>query len=194
MKAIETTERKKYELVWQDDRYRQVCHGSRLWSEHPECFPSGFRTAIDIGCGLGLMVKTWNDLGIDAWGIDIAGNSLCPEVRKLYGYKVAISPLWQMAWQDSLHFDVGLCADVLEHIPEDRLSECLRRIANWCDHVVLKIDHEPCKFLGEDLHLILRPVEWWLDQMGAVAGSAKHVGNMARMNGAEGSVVVWSIR
>lgn len=192
MTIIEIAERIKYERVWQEDAYRQVCHSETLWTEHRKCFPDEFGTALDIGCGLGNMVTRWNDAGVDAYGVDIAGNCLSESVAESYADKVFVCPIWLFVRQPiEGKFDVGVCADVMEHIPNDKVDESLRHIAACCEHVVFKIDHVANSFIGETLHLTIEPVQWWLEQMNAIAGNAEFVRTAKRGGGVDGSIVIW---
>jgi 2-polyprenyl-3-methyl-5-hydroxy-6-metoxy-1,4-benzoquinol methylase len=185
--TIEETERAKYKRVWQEDTYRQVCHSKVLWDEHRDCFPVDFGSALDIGCGLGLMISQWRADGKIAYGIDIADNCLDDRNNSVF---VSFRPLWVMKdW--ALPFDVGVCADVMEHIPRDKVVRSLRRIAACCKHVVFKIDHASNSFIGETLHLTIEPVEWWIAQMNSIAGNAELIRTAARGGGIKGSVVIW---
>ena len=188
--TIEEIERDKYERVWQEDAYRQVCHSKVLWDEHRDCFPEEFDSVLDIGCGLGLMVAEWNEQGIDAYGMDIAGNCLREDIAESYADKVFVCPIWLFVRLRG-KLDVGVCADVMEHIPRNKVDSSLRHIATRCKHVVFKIDHASNLFIGETLHLTIEPVEWWVEQMNSIAGNAEFIRTAARGGGIEGSIVVW---
>ena len=192
--TIEETERAKYERVWQKDAYRQVCHSKVLWDEHRDCFPDEFDSVMDIGCGLGLMIAEWNELGKSAQGVDIAAPYCLDDgVAKKYGSLVLNAAIWEMFIPYGRRLDVGVCADVMEHIPRDKVEDSLHHIAGCCKHVVFKIDHAQNSFIGETLHLTLEPVEWWLLQMRSMFGGAKatFVRTAKRSGDIEGSIVVW---
>lgn len=189
--TIEETERTKYERVWQEDAYRQVCHSKVLWDEHRDCFPDEFDSVLDIGCGLGLMIAEWNEQGIDAYGVDIAGNCLHAGVADVYSDKVFVCPIRLFVRKPTISFDVGVCADVMEHIPREFVDASLRRVYQRCDHVVFKIDHVANSFIGETLHLTVEPVDWWIDRMSAIGGNAEFIRTAARGGGVLGSIIVW---
>ena len=192
--TIEETERAKYERVWQEDAYRQVCHSKVLWDEHRDCFPDEFDSVSDIGCGLGLMIAEWAELGKSAQGVDIAApHCLDPRVAEKYGSRVLSAPIWKMFIPYGRRLDVGVCADVMEHIPRDKVEASLHHIAGCCKYVVFKIDHAPNSFIGETLHLTLEPVEWWITQMRGMFSKARatFVRTVKRGGGIEGSIVVW---
>ncbi len=190
--TIEETERDKYERVWQEDAYRQVCHSKVLWDEHRDCFPDEFDSALDIGCGLGLMIAEWGDQGKTVLGIDIAAPScLHDSVRTKWQDHILIGPIWNTLPADICPLDVGVCADVMEHIPRRKVGESLYSIAQCCKHVVFKIDHAENSFIGETLHLTIESVEWWTAQMNSISGNAEFIRTTARGGGIEGSIVVW---
>ncbi len=189
--TIEETERAKYERVWQEDAYRQVCHSKVLWDEHRDCFPEEFNSVLDIGCGLGLMIAEWSEQGKEVYGVDIAGNCLDVDVASKYADNVFVCPIRVFIRKPTVRFDVGVCADVMEHIPREFVDASLRRIYQRCDHVVFKIDHATNSFIGEILHLTIEPVEWWIDKMDSIGGKARFIRTAKRGGGIEGSIVIW---
>jgi SAM-dependent methyltransferase len=185
------TEKKKYEDVWNNPLYRNKSHGLELWNNHREFFPENFRSALDIGCGLGKLFAEWNHREIDAWGVDIVSNCLTVSVREDWGHKFMEASLWDMVWDR--RFDFGICADVMEHIPTDKVPLALKRIGDCCDEVLFKIAH----FIGNDLggprlHLTLRPIAWWLQQMKFMGGNAKQLLYKHRP-GLPDSIIRWKV-
>lgn len=190
--SLEHQEAAKYQRAWSAPEYRVACHSFYMWRTRRSMFPTTFTSALDIGCGLGLLLPEWNDAGIDAWGVDIAENCLAPEVATEWGHKFRLACLWEMEWDR--RFDFGICADVMEHIPPERVVQSLVRIAACCDEVLFKIDHAANAFNGDVLHLTLHPVEWWQEAMEEISGSARFVGCLARGGGILGSLVRWRVR
>ena len=73
---------------------------------------------LDIGCNCGALVKAFVDLGIEAYGVDIAQDALsaAPEAINKYLYRVNII-------QDTLpfpdeRFDLITALDLVEHLPD----------------------------------------------------------------------------
>ena len=170
-----TQERVTYETVWKDPEYREAAHGLWFWTTHREEFPETFRSALDIGCGTGRLLAAWNATGIDAWAVDIAENALDPAVKALWRQKFRRSTLWEMSWSRS--FDVGCCADVMEHIPTAMVPHTLRAIAACCDVVLFKIAGYPSRGWGVNvnLHPTVRSAEWWQRQLEAQGGVTKQL-------------------
>lgn len=169
---VDDVERRKYELAWTDSNYRRVAHGLALWNEQPEIFPN-FSRAIDIGCGHGRLFAHWRDnCGIDAWGLDIV-DGLDPDVRELRGNRLIVMPLWH--WRATRRFDLGVAADVMEHIPTELVPRCLENIAASCDCFIAKTAEFPSRHVGGDLHPTIKPAAWWIEQMQRIGGEVEEL-------------------
>lgn len=181
------TETVKYADTWAKPEYRQACHSLSLWHNNRNLFPSKFKSSLDIGCGLGLLIDVWNDLSIDAYGVDLVPDDcLHPQLKS--AHKVVQSALWSMAFDR--RFDFGICTDVMEHIPTEYVARTLQAIYGCCHEVLFKIAHSPSIFHGHTLHLTLQPYEWWLRQMMSVGGVAEYHGTVNR-NGNLDSLITW---
>lgn len=75
-------------------------------------------------------------------------------------------------------FDLVICTDVLEHVPEDEIGKTLVELINYTDKVLyLSIATYPAekKFTnGENVHITIKPKEWW-EQMLSTAKDIKIV-------------------
>lgn len=154
--VLRESEAQKYEECWADASYRERCHGLDLWRDHNYLFPQKIVSAIDFGCGTGRLVKEWARSGIEALGIDIAPNAADPEVS---GH-VKIACLWD--FKVAHRYQVGVCADVMEHIPPAKVEDVLSCISKACRMCVFKIANYPSIYKDRMLHLSLHPEEWWL--------------------------------
>jgi hypothetical protein len=76
--------------------------------------------------------------------------------------------LWRLP-KDFPVTDWAFCADVLEHIPEIHLTDCLVNILN---HTriggFIQVPHTISEHNGHTLHLIVKPYGWWLDKLSAI--------------------------
>ena len=174
--ALAAAEKAKYLAVYNDHSiaYKRKSHGMMLWDDHRGIFPIAFQTAIDFGCGQGRLFGYLNDMGKDCWAVDIVANSLEDDVAKKWKRKRIIQPLWDMdfgaesGWAKKNYdtwpgtFDLGICTDVMEHIPETRVPDVLRLIAEYCDVVIFKIANFPSRSLGQDLHPTMKSMRWWV--------------------------------
>lgn len=62
-------------------------------------------------------------------------------------------------------FDMVICTDVMEHVPEEEVGKTLAELLNYTDKVLfLSICTKPAikKFSdGTNVHLTVKPKEWW---------------------------------
>jgi 2-polyprenyl-3-methyl-5-hydroxy-6-metoxy-1,4-benzoquinol methylase len=160
---LEARERAKYEKVWSLPQYRVANQALQLWQRHRGIFPVHPRHALDIGCGNGRLFQQWNAEGIDGHGVDFAPNALDKDHPNADKFTL------QCLWADALifgrpgMFDLGVCADVMEHIPPERVDDVIRNAATHCALVIFQIANYPSRF--GDLHLTLRNAEWWLAKL-----------------------------
>jgi len=187
--AVVGRERAKYERVWVMPEYRRACHGLHLWNTRRDLFPERVYTALDIGCGTGRLLDRWHREGIDGWGVDLASNALDPDIAERLGDRVKLAALWEMSW-GGRRFDLGVCADVMEHIPEGYVAPTLAAIGDCCDEVLFKIAHGPANDLGgEPLHMTQRSRHWWAAALSST-GAPRYLGVAVR-SGNEDSLFRW---
>ncbi len=88
--------------------------------------------------------------------------------------------------------DLVLCTDVMEHIPEDDVSDTLQEIASISINAYFNIALTPASEIlpnGENAHCTVRPARWWARQLRAHFRVVRSV-NAARKDRA--SFVTWS--
>jgi hypothetical protein len=158
------SERAKYEAMWKLESYRKVSPGFENLVEALKTLAMPWSDSAapikvaDFGCGTGRVVASLQDLGYDAVGVDIADN--CGAGHYVPFIRAA---LWEAEKLPKV--DYGLCTDVLEHLPPEKVLDTLRAIhgavAQSC---YLNIDTIPDAFginIGERLHLTVESAEWW---------------------------------
>lgn len=153
---LEQAEKDKYDKVWTFKGYRVKNHALNVWNDKKErkLFPDKFESVLDIGSGTGRLINELMANGVYARGVDISEVAADPAMRKY----VQIAPLRSMVWDRT--FDVGICTDVMEHIPEQYVSESIKNIHKYVNWVYYKIANFPSHFQG-DLHLSVFPAAWW---------------------------------
>jgi SAM-dependent methyltransferase len=163
--ATEAEERDKYERMWRVDEYRGNSPGEQLVDVAiSELGMKPGESVIDFGCGPGRATQRLKNLGFDVLGIDIAENSR----DKGIDVPFRLGCLWDLP-DDIAPADWGLCCDVMEHIPPEKVGSVLQNIRAKTKRGVLfniAFFHDGFgNVIGERLHLTVQPREWWLDRL-----------------------------
>jgi len=154
-------ERAKYEAMWRHGGYRVASPGHRLADEIAAVITAPgaeVRRLVDFGVGTGRCAAALKARGYDVTGVDIAANCLDDGVD----VPLIVAPLWEIP--ADLSGDFGVCCDVMEHIPTDKVDAVLSGIAKAVPRAWFHISSEPDAFgtaVGAPLHLTVKPPGWW---------------------------------
>ncbi|TXH52540.1 MAG: DUF115 domain-containing protein [Desulfurellales bacterium] len=163
-KTVEQREEDKYTEMWGHPDYRNMSPAD----DHVTDIIDRLRlspgvSVIDFGCGTGRATKKFQNYGCNVVGVDIATNALETEIP----FVKAI--LWNLPAY--LSGDYGVCCDVMEHIPTEKVGDVIRNIAQCVEKgVYFRIDFfqdEMGAIIGKPLHLTVRPPAWWKAQLHA---------------------------
>lgn len=128
---------------------------------------STHETVIDFGCGTGRATKKFVDMGFSAVGVDFV-NAVQGDVPFIHAC------LWAMP---DMSADWGFCADVMEHIPPEKVSDVLhqirRRTTKGCFFQISLTKDSFGDRIGERLHLTVQPADWWSEQLNKHWGRVK---------------------
>lgn len=178
--AIAAEEKAKYQKMWGFDSYRERSPGMRhLADALHRLKPIPNSSIVDLGCGTGRVSAALQAQGFNVTAVDIAANA-CTE----FDGEFISACLWLLP-ADMGRFEYGFCADVLEHVPTDRIPLTLQKISEHVELVYFQIANFVCHEgdkIGEHLHLTVKPLAWWkaelqqyFDVIEAVANPKHHV-------------------
>jgi len=172
MDDLHLKEKEKYERMWLERAYRINSPGYQI----QESFFSHFQSRIDkgqsvtdFGCGMGLTAIPFLEKGLSVQLIDITETSLQDAVHALLLFekerlRFFEASLWNLP-KGVKKTEWIYSVDVLEHIPEEKISDTLKAIANRCTLggliQVFLTDDDLGELINEDLHLTVKPLEWW---------------------------------
>ena len=122
---------------------------------------------VDIGCGRGYMVKQFNEIGLDAIGLDVS-EEMAKEAKKK-GLEVIMANAEHLPFRQSA-CDVTICFEVLEHLPKPVLAfsevhRVLKKGGMFIATIPLK--HLMTAILdllrGEKTHITMLTAREWLE-------------------------------
>lgn len=171
-KQIADLEAIKYKHVWENcETYGDKHHDVDLFKRIDPHYIGPEESVIVLGCGDGSLVDILIEYKYLAFGVDIYrhpnwdrqrnNNGRRFEYRKVYQQQ----PLWEPlpVPKTGSKWEMAICADVLEHIPEILLPNVLANIADCCDQAIFQIANMKSEFNGYNLHMIKKDVRWWSD-------------------------------
>jgi|GEM_PF-740745 len=119
---------------------------------------------IEFGAGNGELTAHLQATGNQVTAVEVSGSAFekirCD--RKIHGDAISLAFVQE-------RFDVFASVDVLEHLTENDVRLVLREAARLADEVFISVSTRPSGLLGpngENLHLTVRPTDWWLAELG----------------------------
>jgi SAM-dependent methyltransferase len=158
-----------YNTIYTEHDYHPT-NSTGCWSIVSRIFPR-FKEALDVGCGIGYGIAEARTKMLNVYGCDIADLRRFWKELHIEDY-CQVAPAHSMPYKTG-RFDVVVCSDVLEHIPEkmvlDTLNE-IRRVGNLnfffhiCSHVEDSVNNLYDKGICL-LHITIKPGDWWKAQL-----------------------------
>lgn len=156
-----------YERAWSHDEYREWSPGESTVMQFIQVAePQMGQTLRDLGCGTGRAGLALSKKGLDVTLVDFAPNCRDAEARELpFLLHDLIRPL-------DGYTDYAFCTDVMEHVAPEDVEKVLTNVCHAGRRVFLSIcclrDDLGHKLIGEPLHLTVKPLAWWKEQIEAI--------------------------
>jgi SAM-dependent methyltransferase len=124
----------------------------------------GYKHVLDVGCGIGQGVAIMRNKGIEAYGIDIS------EKIKPFWKEGKIDKFCQVSCADKIpfpddSFDLVVCTEVMEHIPEEGVKKVLKEIKRvgkkYFFTIALSKALHKMPNDGSEPHICVKPPTWW---------------------------------
>ncbi len=144
--------------------YREIHAGSKASAEVVTSFLSavlGCRSVVDFGCGTGLWLRAFADLGVqDFMGVD--GDHIDVDSLAIDGERFVARDLKKPVDLDR-RFDLAICLEVAEHLPDESGGVLVDSLTRHSDRVLFSagIPHQ----LGTG-HISGRWPSAWVDAFG----------------------------
>ena len=118
------------------------------------------RRVFDAGCAVGFLVTALRDRNVEAFGRDISSFAISQVRADVRDYCTVGS----IAAPIEGDFDLILCIEVLEHMPEDEALEAITAMTRAAPRILFS--SSPSDFV-EPTHVNVHPVLYWLQRFAA---------------------------
>ncbi|MEE9187652.1 MAG: methyltransferase domain-containing protein, partial [Bacteroidota bacterium] len=128
---------------------------------------------LDVGCAAGSLTCAFQELGADAWGVDVCQYFIQNSPFEGLRDRLTTAPAWKLPFEDC-EFDFLHCSQVLEHIPEDRQEEVFRELLRVTRADGLIFAATPMRESDQDVewddvtHICVRPRAFWVQKASEV--------------------------
>lgn len=158
------TEEQKYDLMWKRGDYGLESPGEKVAAKFIEVVkPKASARIADFGCGSGKASLALDKLGeFNITCVDFVEHSRDEEARKFKFVKANLS-----SQSVPIYVNHGFCADVMEHIPPELVTQTIKNVMGSCHDCFFQISTIPDDFggaIGQPLHLTVKPHSWWKEQ------------------------------
>jgi SAM-dependent methyltransferase len=158
-----------YNTIYSEHGYNPI-NSLGCWSIISRVF-SGFKEALDVGCGMGYGLAEARRKRLNVYGCDIS--NLTKQWKKLgIDAYCRVAPAHSMPYKTG-RFDLVVCSDVMEHIPEKMVDDTLKEIyrvgnMNYFFHICSHLENSKDNLMDKGicvLHITIKPDEWWHDKL-----------------------------
>jgi cyclopropane fatty-acyl-phospholipid synthase-like methyltransferase len=121
------------------------------------------KTALDLGCARGYLVRALREIGIHTWGIDISKWAIENADKYAKPYVKQGDITTDLHLYKDQEFDSVFAYDVLEHIEKEKLDGIMKEICRITKkRFLLQV---PVIDNGRDKsHVTIQRADWWLER------------------------------
>jgi len=159
---IREREQKRYDYIYSPEfnkkRYGHANYAQRVYDMIDKL---KIKSILDVGCGGGEFCKRCVSKGIKTYGMDISSE---PEIDDRVTWIKGIAQKIPLK-DKSVEFVSAF--DMLEHLPPEDLHIALSEFKRVATRgMILSFSYiRASEVMGENLHLIIEPKEWWIKQV-----------------------------
>ena len=163
-------EKLRYNLAYSTGNYIPTV-GRGLWPRIKKNynFSDKIKTILDVGCGVGHVVAMTRNDGYESHGVDISEGAVDYWVKAGIGEFCKVAPAHNIPFADNT-FDVVMCTDVMEHIPEEGVLPTFKEIRRVGRHTffftiaIMPAIHKMPNDQSEP-HVCVKYPDWWKDRL-----------------------------
>lgn len=121
-------------------------------------------SAVDVGCGSGLLLLSLMKRGISCRGLDYSTAAL--EICQKRGLEVTKFDLEHDSLPSGFRADIAISTEVSEHLPESCADRFVNILCSISDDVVITAAEPSPSYAGTD-HVNEQPNEYWIEKFEA---------------------------
>ena len=121
-------------------------------------------SAIDVGCGSGLLLLALKELGIFCYGLDYSAAAL--DICRQRGLSVTKFDLEHDTLPFDCKADIAISAEAAEHLPESCADRFVDTLCHIADNIVITAAEPTPSYVGTD-HVNEQPKEYWIEKFEA---------------------------
>lgn len=118
------------------------------------------KSVVDLGCSVGGLLESFSKLGIEIWGVDCDRSILLDGIHCVPVKFLEIHDLRE-AYYPPRKFDVCICTDTLEHIPQDYVDIAIESMGRCSNKLYMNIPGAGGGGGGPAGHINMRPLDKW---------------------------------
>lgn len=158
------TPEEKYNIAYKEEEYQLPSIGGHCvdWVMRK----MKFKNVLDVGCGMGHAVLGFLKAGKQARGIESCDYLLETFLKPMVQMDIIEKGRMQQIPVKTEQFDLVMATDVLEHIPEEDIEQCLRELVRVSKkYIFATVSTVPAIRCSElKLHETVKPLHWWDEQ------------------------------
>jgi len=117
------------------------------------------KSAIDVGCGTGLLLLALKEGGVCCHGLECSEAAI--DISRLRGLEVTKFDLEHDSLPSGYRADIAVSTEVAEHLPESCADRFVNTLCNIADNILITAAQPSPAYAGTD-HVNEQPNEYWI--------------------------------
>lgn len=145
-------------------------------------------SAIDVGCGPGMLVRRLRERDVQAWGFDGSVHAIekAHEDVRRYIWQADIAKFEALTPRTQ---DIAICTEVAEHIPAEKADRLVELLCSLGRFAVVFTAAPPGQ--GGHDHINEQPMHYWIEKFGRMGSDVDEILTAAVKEGWKGLKRMW---
>lgn len=120
-------------------------------------------TLLDVGCAKGYLIHALRKLNVDAYGVEWSKYAYDNAITKRF-----IDNRDIRTYKGRRTYDIVICFDMMEHIPEEDADTVLHKILSRAENWVvfnIGVEESPSDILGDKSHVNVKSRSYWEEKL-----------------------------